>query len=219
LVPGQTTVVSASFAVPNSTTAGLYPVTVTATDATLGTLYHAQSSSLQVQVNPEFSFSFGSSTVSAKAGSTIAAIPITVSASGGFNATINWGVAGCPQLATCTVSPSSSLPGEETQLLITTTAPSVTSYRSGHSRVLAWWMGMPFGVAALLLLRNRKAASLALMVVVVGLAGCGGGGGGGSGGTSPPITHPGTPAGTYTIVVTGTAGTTVHAQNFTLTVQ
>jgi len=33
------------------------------------------------------------------------------------------------------------------------------------------------------------------------------------------VLHPGTPAGTYPITVTGTAGTTVHSQVFTLTVQ
>jgi uncharacterized membrane protein len=217
LVSGQTMVVSASFTVPSSTTAGTYPVSVTATDATIATLHHSQSGSLQVQVNPDFGFVLGSTDVSAKAGATIAAIPITVSASGGFNGTIKWGLAGCPQLATCTVSPGSSSPDQETNLMISTTAPSVSSARTGDGRYIALWLTMPFGAMGLLLLRKRKAVGVALLVL--GLAGCGGGGGGGNGGTDPPITHPGTPAGTYTIVVTGTAGTTVHSQNFTLTVQ
>jgi hypothetical protein len=47
---------------------------------------------------------------------------------------------------------------------------------------------------------------------------CGGGGGSGGGGTAP-VPTPGTPAGTYTLVVTGTSGTNVTTANFTLTVQ
>jgi hypothetical protein len=56
-----------------------------------------------------------------------------------------------------------------------------------------------------------------MLLILLGLSACGGGGGGG--GSGPPITHPGTPAGTYTIMVTGTAGTTTHTHNFTIMVQ
>jgi hypothetical protein len=48
------------------------------------------------------------------------------------------------------------------------------------------------------------------------LPACGGGsssGGGGGGG------HPGTPAGTYSVTVTGTAGSLTHTQPVSLTVQ
>jgi hypothetical protein len=57
---------------------------------------------------------------------------------------------------------------------------------------------------------------LFLSVLGIGLAGCGGGGTSG-GNTPPPQT--GTPAGTYTVTVTGTANTFNHATTFTLVVQ
>ncbi|HUY15362.1 MAG TPA: hypothetical protein VMX16_17300 [Terriglobia bacterium] len=70
--------------------------------------------------------------------------------------------------------------------------------------------------------RRRKGCELGLAVnallasvILAGLlASCGGGSSGGGG-----ITPPGTPAGSYTITVTGTAGSLVHNTNLTLTVQ
>jgi len=219
LVPGQTTVVSASFTVPSTIgTAASYPISITAIDATIPSLSHSQTNSLPVQVNPDFNFNFGTTTsVTAKAGAPISPIPLTINASGGFNGTISWGVTGCPQLATCNVSPNPSAPGQATNLTITTTAPTVSNVRGSSTRYLALWLGLPFGALGMVLLRRQRTVGFIAMLMLLGLAACGGGGGGG--GTGPPITHPGTPAGTYTIVVTGTAGTTTHPQNFTLTVQ
>ena len=54
------------------------------------------------------------------------------------------------------------------------------------------------------------------MIIVAGFIGMSACGGGSS--TPPPVTVPGTPAGTYTVTVTGTYGTATHTQAITLTV-
>jgi hypothetical protein len=67
-------------------------------------------------------------------------------------------------------------------------------------------------------LARYRAAALAVLAVVLLLTftSCGGGGGGGGG-----TTNPGTPAGTYTLIVTcsGTTVTPAPTTNVTLTVQ
>jgi hypothetical protein len=141
---------------------------------------------------------------------------------GGFNQTVTFGCTGAPSEATCTVSPSSLIPnanGSTTNITITvtTTAPSVSPPRSRYFLPLP---PLSPGLRGLLMLalalaamawaawrRNQRGVSrwqCAIVPLALGfllalmLAGCGGGGGG---------THnPGTPAGTYTLVLTGSAG-------------
>jgi hypothetical protein len=65
--------------------------------------------------------------------------------------------------------------------------------------------------------RKKKLGFLLVLLALSGLmflAACGGGGGNGGGGGGG-----GTPAGTYTITVTGTAGSAVKTTTVTLTVQ
>jgi hypothetical protein len=59
-----------------------------------------------------------------------------------------------------------------------------------------------------------SAALLGLFLAL--LAACGGGSGGGGGGGP---TNPGTPAGTYTVTIAGTAGSLQNSGTVTLTVQ
>ena len=219
LSAGKATLVTASIAIPAGTPVGAYSIVVSATDATFPQLSHSQTTGTFLVQTPDFSFSLGSSGASVSAGSSIAPIALSVQANGGFTGSISWGVAGCPQLATCTLSPGTSLPGQPATLTITTTAPSVSSVRGAHASYLAFWIGLPFGTAGLAMLR-RKAIWM-IVLTLLGLAACGGGSGGGVSPISPPVTHPGTPAGTYTIVITGTSTSPVlqHSQNFTLTVQ
>jgi hypothetical protein len=68
----------------------------------------------------------------------------------------------------------------------------------------------------------RWALSAFFATILLGVAlsvSCGGGGGssGGSGGN--PKTYPGTPAGTYTVTVTGASGSLQDSTTMTLTVQ
>ena len=218
LSAGTTTLVTVSVPIPSGTSSGTHAIMVTATDATFAQLSHSQTTGTFLVQTSDFSFSLESSSLSAAAGSAITPIPLTVLANGGFNGTISWGVAGCPQLATCTISPGTTSAGQTATLTIATTAPSLSSLRTDHGTSFAFWIGLPFGAVGLVTLRRKNAWMVALLL---GLAACGGGSGGGGSSSTPPVTHPGTPAGTYTIVVTGTSTSPVlqHSQNFTLTVK
>jgi hypothetical protein len=129
----------------------------------------------------------------------------------------------------CSLNPSAITLGTNpvtTTLTVTTTAPSTVApvdQSPGN------WPEMPMillggllllvGAAALQARAKRRplaGATLAglLLLLLVGLAKCGGGNGSSGGGGNP-----GTPAGTYTITVTGTSGTVTSAAQVTLTVQ
>jgi len=219
LTPGVTTVVNGTLAVPAGASAGQYSIGVVATDASFTGLSHAATTAnFMVQTNPDFSFTLGSQSATVTAGGGASAA-ITLNGTGGFNSTVSWSVTGCPSTAlmTCTVTPNPASAGQQISLNITTTAPSVSSVRTGSGRYLALWIGLPFGTLGIVFLRRRKLVGIATFLLLLGLAACGGGGGGGGG--TIPITHPGTPAGMYSITVVGTSGTTNHSQSFNLTVQ
>jgi hypothetical protein len=111
----------------------------------------------------------------------------------------------------------------QTTLTVTTTAPHTS--RAPSSRIF-YAMLLPLGGMTLLgasgVSRRKKALSLLLMLLVVSglfLTACGGGtsssGTPGGGGTTG-----GTPAGSYTVTVTGTSGSLIaQTTTFTLTVQ
>jgi hypothetical protein len=84
------------------------------------------------------------------------------------------------------------------------------------------WTGVVLGFAfigGLVGCKRKKATVLMFAVVLVSLlpmSSCGGGSGGSGGG---PRTDPGTPAGTYTLTITATSGTTTHNMAKTVVVQ
>jgi hypothetical protein len=154
-----------------------------------------------------------------------------------LNQTINFTCTGAPSEATCTVNPSSVSSGASGTVALTVTA--TTTAASLASPVLP--PAPPFRLdgigrlGALLLLGLLISASLAggiagmklrqkvfryglgiaaLMVLALAMAACGGGGGSGGGGYHDP----GTPAGTYTLTVMGSASGLQHSTTLTLTV-
>ncbi|HEY6292607.1 MAG TPA: S8 family serine peptidase [Terriglobia bacterium] len=176
-----------------------------------------QSASFTISVSPKFG-AFTSAVTLACSGSTL------------------------PSLATCSFSPASVTPGSNAanaKLTISTTAASALFRppgRRGMPLTPAVWLVC--GAALLLGLgwRNRRPAraeflaftpgrrsrvtsvQVLALIVIAALAGYGACGGGGSS-ASPPPSNPGTPAGTYSVTVTGTFGQVSESATITLTVQ
>ncbi len=181
----------------------------------------------------------GSTTQTVTAGQT-ATYSLSLAPSAGFSGTVTLACSGAPAGATCNVNPSSvSLSG--TAAAPFTVSVSTAAHGAAAPGVLGSQAAPPavgplglllygvFGTAAMLWFGVRRKRALAylkplamvavvalLMSSMVILTGCGGGGG-----TTPQTStkNPGTPAGTYTVVVTATSGSTTHTQNLTLTVQ
>jgi hypothetical protein len=149
-----------------------------------------------------------------KAGSP-AVITVTVTPIGGFSSPVALTCAepAAMTLSTCTASPASVTPSGAavtSQVTVTTTAPSLMVPPSSMpNRPLPIRQIVPLFLALILLfllptakrLRLRLAMATAMLVFIV-LAGCSG--------PKPPV-KPGTPPGTYSLTITGTAGATVHS--------
>lgn len=167
---------------------------------------------------PDFSLSAspGSATVTPGQSTTYT---LTLTPSGGFSQAVSVSCTGAPALATCSVSPNSvTLNGTNAgtaNVSVTTTAATMLAPRKtappfsrpgawNRLRMLALWLIVAAALSALTSRRRRRAARLGLvsaLLVVMLWASCGGGGGGGGVGGGG---NPGTPAGTYTLTLTGT---------------
>ncbi len=159
--------------------------------------------------------------VTVSPGST-ASYSLTFGGLDGLNSAINFTCGGAPSEATCTVNPPSVTPsGSGTVTVgvsVTTTAAAATAPLGWHmdplgpkgfsTVILSLLVGM-LGLAWLALEFRDRSRKLRWGLGIAGVAtlalimtACGGGGGGGGGGGQKNL---GTPAGTYTLTVTGTA--------------
>ena len=179
----------------------------------------------------------GSSTSSTVSPGQTASYTLSLGGQGGISGTVAFSCSGAPVEATCAASPNpATLGNSATNVTVTakTTAASLISPRSrrlppaypegqGGRRLLL----MALVLLAMMAWAAKRRKQLGLrssrtnvvllasgLLLVLGLAGCGGGGGGGP--VGPPA-NTGTPAGTYTLTVTGTTGSGASAVSHNLT--
>jgi hypothetical protein len=227
VLTGSTAAFTVSVTAPTATPPNTYAVTLNSNDTGFTSLVHAQSVNLGVQ---DFQLATTPTAAVIKAGDKTTHA-ISISGLGGFSGSVSFTASQCPTLTTCTFDRSSAGAGSSVTLTIQTTAPSVAQMRPLNrdgAPLWAFWLTMP-GAAGVFLLnrgtRRRKLMTwfglLLVVTALVALMACGGGGGGST--TSPPVPKPGTPAGTYTITVTGISGSgsaaVTHLTQITLTVQ
>lgn len=191
------------------------------------TFQGSTSAATSLVLSPDFSISASPTTLAVVAGQSATTNVALAPQPGGFSNPITVSCSGLPSLSACSANPTSVTPGNSAasvKVTITTTAATNAFNRIPvrASRIFLAFSLPGFGLLVIGGYRNRKHILIALSAVVVAmimlsLVACGGGGGGN--GTQPPTTKPGTPAGSYTVTLTATSGTTMHATTVNLTVQ
>ena len=169
--------------------------------------------------------SSASATVTAGATATFT---LAVNSLGGLNQPVSFTCADAPSKAACTVLPGSlTLGNSQATITVTiTTTAATTSASQAPPRPSSRAPKEPYLLALLFpvviwagRLRRKWFLAGITLLLMFAVAGCGGGSSGGGGGGS---TIPGTPAGTYTLPVTGTTGSGAssvsHSVNLTLIV-
>jgi hypothetical protein len=188
----------------------------------------------------DFSVSATTTSQTVTAGQPASFTIATATVGGAFPGTVTFTASGLPIGASASFSLSSVTAGSPTTMTITTSARGLAQITAppsnvpptnfppttpNHSTRQLWLFTLAILLALALTLAGaakfgRRTArrlvpigAFALLLISVGyISGCSGGG-------FPKVGANGTPAGTYTVTVTGTSGSDVHSTTVTLTVQ
>jgi hypothetical protein len=179
----------------------------------------SQSVSLPLVISiADFSLAASPTSATVTAGQT-ATYTLNITPAGGFNQKISLTCSGAPSAANCSISPVSVTPDGTNSAKATVTVSTTARSLAGPARRLVppraggplalprvVWLLVLGTLSSLAMLRRRRVRfSLVVLaataLLTASLAACGGGGGV----TPPPAAPPsGTPAGTYTLTLTGT---------------
>ncbi|HVR26134.1 MAG TPA: protease pro-enzyme activation domain-containing protein [Candidatus Polarisedimenticolia bacterium] len=184
-------------------------------------------------IQPGFSAVSGPTNVSVTGPGISGTTTVGIIASTGFTTAVSFTCTGLPAEAACSpTSAAGSGPNTivNTSINVTTTAPHTTMLQPTQRPyyfatiffstifIPAMFGGLPLAGVFFLAAPKRRRRSvllgMMLLALLVSVPACGGGGGG-----SHHTQDPGTPAGTYMVTVTATAGSISQQGSFTLTVQ
>jgi hypothetical protein len=190
-------------------------------DSSFNTSQSSASAPVTFTIQPGFAGVSGPTDVSISSPGQSGATTVGIVASSNFTTAISFTCGGLPPEATCSpVSASGKGPTTvvSTNITVSTMGPHTVTLRGNDQRVyyaVLLGSGLPFGIFFVAATRRRRWSILALMMLlalIVAVPACGGGG-------SSHHQDPGTPAGTYTITVTATAGPLAQQGTFTLVVK
>lgn len=206
---------SASFTASALTAGQAYTATITyAGDSN----YAGSSGTASGMVQADFTMALSANVVTIATPGSAGGTVLTIAAQNGFSGTVTLSCSGLPSESTCSFTPT-TVAGSGTTTVTVKTKAAVA--RLGTHPVFPFWAAIAgLGLVGICLVSSRseqrsKAALGIILFCVAASASCGGG----SSSSSKPPPDPGTPAGQYTVTVTGTSGVTVHATTFVLRLQ
>jgi len=229
-ISNGTATATATITTSTSTPTGNSNVTITGTAESNS---HSTPLALTVQAAPDFTVSAGTVTPNTVSAGQSATSTISITSENGFNGAVSLtcSVSPTPSLASgCSFSSNSVTPSANgtvtSTLSISTTAATASLTRPSSANGSNLFCALAVPVPGILMLgaavrsRSRKRkllgflAGFLFLAVITSLSGCGGGGGSHNNG------NPGTPAGSYTITVNASGGSSIiHSTTVTLTVQ
>ena len=224
---GASVPVTATINIPNNAGAGVYNIIINSQDTT-----GAPSSTWTIALTVSQDFTLGSLTPTTQtitpgqsASYNFSVLPVGSS----FTSAVSFSCSGAPVISLCSFTPNAVTPGNGSAAVVmnistTSSAASLSPPRLDRAVFsYALWLTLP-GLALLGTRRRRKptrrtlpASLLGLLLLAFLLTSCGGGGSNGGGGGGGGGQQQGTQPGTYTITVTGTAGTLSHPAPSTVT--
>jgi len=165
----------------------------------------------------------GSTTATISSGGT-ANYNLQITAASGFSGTVNLSCSGAPQGSQCSVSPASLTVAAGSTSSFTVSVTTIKAQSAPARFITAAGFGALMLISLpLVIIARRRSTRIGLCAVMllgigISISACGGGGSSSVPGGAPPPAQ-GTPAGTYSLTLTATSGTTTVTQNLTLVVQ